>query len=512
MLEIRPLDTTAILLYLLGMSAMALYFSKRNTNTEEYFVGGRSFPGWAIGISLLGTTISSVSFLAFPAAAYALDWRLLVPNLCLPFVAILAIIVFIPFFRRAKLTSAFEYLEDRYGSVVRLYGTISYILLALLRVGKFLFLASIPLSLFSGLPMPTVILLLGIFVAFYTILGGIDAVIWSDVIQTIVLIVGGLICVGFIVWKLPGGIDQIFEVAGASNKFHLGSTNWNLSERTFWTVTLLGIFSWLTNYSADQNFIQRYAASRSTRDARMATATFSLLAVPTWTFFFLIGTCLFVFYSVLPDPHVAQLEADEVFPFFILSQIPAGLAGLIIAAVLAAAMSSLDSSINAVATLTVVDLIRPRFIKGRGDGFYLKAAKLVAILTSVIMILLAWLFSNMPKESMADLGWIVVSVFGGCLVGLFMLGFFSTKVDNQCVLVALPIAILLNFYLMLNTVGWLPQEWSVNIHAYWVGILVNIVFVCLAYGISLILGKPPGKQLEGLTIWTRENTRKIKTV
>ena len=130
------------------MSAMALYFSKRNTNTEEYFVGGRSFPGWAIGISLLGTTISSVSFLAFPAAAYALDWRLLVPNLCLPFVAILAIIVFIPFFRRAKLTSAFEYLEDRYGSVVRLYGTISYILLALLRVGKFLFLASIPIRYF----------------------------------------------------------------------------------------------------------------------------------------------------------------------------------------------------------------------------------------------------------------------------------------------------------------------------------------------------------------------------
>jgi SSS family solute:Na+ symporter len=174
-------------------------------------------------------------------------------------------------------------------------------------------------------------------------------------------------------------------------------------------------------------------------------------------------------------------------------------------------MSSLDSSINAVATLTVVDLIRPRFIKGREDAFYLKAAKLVAILTSAIMILLAWIFSTLPKESMADLGWIVVSVFGGCLVGLFMLGFFSTRVDNQCVLVALPISILLNFYLMLNTVGWLPQGWSIDIHSYWVGILVNIVFVCLAYGISLILSKPPGQRLEGLTIWTQENTRHIKT-
>ena len=505
MLEIRFLDAVCLVIYLLGMVAMALYFSRRNTSTEEYFVGSRSFPGWAIGISMLGTTVSSVSFLAFPAAAYSLDWRLLVPNLCLPLVAVLAILVFIPFFRRGKLTSAFEYLEDRYGRGVRLYGTISFILLALLRLGKFLFLAAIPLSLFSGASITTVIVVLGIFVAFYTIVGGIDAVIWSDVVQTLVLIVGGVVCVAFVVWQLPGGVGQIFEVARQSNKFSVGSTDWNLNERTFWTVSLLGIFSWLTNYSSDQNMIQRYAAAKSTRAARMATATFSVLAVPTWTFFFFLGTCLFVFYSVLPDPQVAQLDADEVFPFFILSQIPAGLAGLIIAAVLAAAMSSLDSNINAVATLAVVDLIRPRLFKGREDAFYLKAARLVALVTSAVMILLAVTFSRLAKESMADLGWIVISVFGGCLVGLFMLGFFTTRVDNRSVLTALPLAILLNVYLMLNTVGWLPQAWSVNIHSYWVGILVNIVFVLLAYGTSLILRRTPG-HLRGLTVWTQEGS------
>ncbi|MEA1951854.1 MAG: sodium:solute symporter [Planctomycetota bacterium] len=497
----RPLDIIAIVAYLAAVAGMGVYFARKNKSTEEYFVGNRSFPGWVVGLSMLGTTISSVTFLAFPAAAFKLDWRLIVPNLFVPAVAVLAIVVFIPFFRRGRLTSAFEYLGDRYGPVTRLYGTFSFIFLQLLRLGKILFLVAIPINILTGVPMTTVIVAAGIFIAFYTVAGGIEAVIWTDVIQAIVLIVGGVVCFIYIVMSLPGGLPQIFEIASADGKFHVGSMDWDLGKRTFWTVAMLGIFNWIVIYSSDQNIIQRYAAAASTREARKATAVYSLVAVPTWVFFFFLGTCVFVFYRVFPDPRIATLEADQVFPYFILTKIPAGIAGITIAGVLAAAMSSLDSSINAISTVTVVDILKPYICPGRDDRFYLRFARVLATCTAGMMIGGAVFFQHVPKESMADLSLIVASVFGGCMVGLFMMGFFTTRVDNRSALIALGLAIGLNVYFVLNTLGWLPETMRIDVHAYWVGMIVNGFFVTTAYGISLI-SKGSRENLDGLTIWT----------
>ncbi len=511
MVEIRPLDIVVICLYLAGMALVGMYFSRRNQSTEDYFVGGRAFPGWALGLSMLGTSISSITFLAFPAAAYELDWRQLVSNLMLPLVAVLAIVVFIPFFRRGQLTSAFEYLEDRYGRVARLYGTLSFILLQLLRLGTVLALVSIPVSLLTGIPMHVVIVAVGIFIAFYTVAGGFDAVIWTDVVQAVVLWFGGLVCVTYIAWNLPEGPGQIFSVASAHEKFSLGSMEFSLGERTFWTVALLGIFNWLAMYSSDQNFVQRYVAAKSTREARRATILYSCAAVPTWTFFFFVGTCVFVWYQTFPEQLIdpasdspRQLAADQVFPHFILTQIPAGLAGLTIAGVLAAAMSSLDSSINAIATITTVDLLKPYLLKGRDDRFYLRMARTVATVVAGLMIAGALVITRIEKETMNDLNWIVASVFGGCLVGLFMMGFFTRRVDNFSAMVALVVGIALNIYLGLCDAGWLPEQISVPVHAYWIGILVNLAFCVIAYAVSLFRGPP--QALPGLTVWSmRQN-------
>ncbi len=500
-LDIRPLDIAAVLVYLAGMAAMGIHFARRNQNTEEYFVGSRSFPGWAVGLSMLGTSISSVTFLAFPAAAYVLDWRQLVSNLMLPFVAVLAILVFIPFFRRGRLTSAFEYLGDRYGPGARLYGTISFIFLQLIRLSKVLFLVSIPVSLLTGTPLWVVIVAAGIFIAFYTIAGGIDAVIWTDVVQAIVLWAGGLVCCLYIALKLPDGFGQILSVGAEHGKFGVGPMEWSLDERTFWAVAVLGIYNWLAMYSSDQNFVQRYVASKSMREARKAATLYSATAVPTWTFFFFVGTCVFVFFTVFPDPQVADLEADEVFPYFILTKIPAGIAGLVIAGVLAAAMSSLDSSINAIATISTVDLLKPYLAKGRDDGFYLLSARIIGAAASALMIVGAIIFSAVPKESMNDLSWIVASVFGGCMMGMFMLGFFTKRVDYVSLMIALALATLLNVYLGVNVAGWLPKALTINVHAYWVGMLVNAAFIVVAYGISVIRRRPQ-PSLEGLTVWT----------
>lgn len=499
--QIRVLDLVAILVYLVGTLGVALYFARRNTSTEEYFVGGRRFAGWVIGLSMLGTIVSSSSFLALPAAAYALDWRQLSVNLALPFVAVLAVVVFIPLFRQGRLTSAFEYLGRRYGPVPRLYGAISFVVMQLIRTAQVLFLVSLAVHALTGVRLETVIVAAGVFVAFYTVVGGIDAVIWTDVIQAVVLVVGGVLCAGYVILALPGGLGQAVEVASAHDKFSLGSFDWDLGRRTFWTVALLGVVNWLAIYGGDQNLVQRYASARSTREARKATILYSALALPMWTFFFLVGTCLFAFYQVFPDEVVSGLEADQVLPYFILQHIPAGVAGLVIAAVIAAAMSTLDSSLSAIATVSVVDLMRPLLGSRRSDVFDLWAARVIATGAAVLMVVGALLFVRLPKESMNDVSLIVTSVFGGCLMGLFMVGFFTRRVDGTSATVALAGAVAFNVYLGLGALGFLPEDLAFPAHSYWVGFLVNAAFILLAYGLGVVRRAPKG-DLAGLTVWT----------
>ncbi len=501
--QFRSLDLVAIVVYLGGMIAIAIYFARRNTDTEEYFVGNRGFAGWVIGLSMLGTIVSSSTFLALPAAAYALDWRQLSVNLALPFVAVLAVVFFIPLFRHGRMTSAFEYLGLRYGPLPRLYGTISFIVMQLIRTAQVLFLVALPIQFLTGAPIEVVIIAAGIFVALYTIVGGIDAVIWTDVIQTLVLIVGGLICLIYVVISLPQGVSQVIEVGAAHDKFSLGSFDWDLGRRTFWTVSLLGVVNWLAIYGGDQNLVQRYVAAKSTREARKATIIYSAIALPMWTFFFFVGTSVFVFYQVFPNELAAGLQVDQVLPYFILHHVPAGVAGVLVAAIVAAAMSTLDSSINAIATVTVVDLLKPFLARSRSDRYYLWCAKLTATGAATLMILGALTFSYIPKESMNDISLIVTSVFGGCLMGLFMVGFFTRRVDGFSATVALVVAVTFNMYLGLGTAHLLPA-WSIlPVHSYWVGLLVNSSFIILAYVMSL-LRRTPKVDLGGLTVWTME--------
>ncbi len=504
--SVRIIDLAVIVIYLGAMLGIALYFARRNTNTEEYFVGGRAFGGWVLGLSMLGTIVSSTTFLALPAAAFALDWRQLSVNLVLPLVAILAVLVFIPLFRRGKRTSAFEYLGARFGTLPRLYGTISFLVMQLVRTGQVLFLVALPIQFLSGAPLGVVIVSAGVFVAVYTVVGGIDAVIWTDVLQALVLIAGGLICAAYVLLSLPGGWQQLAAVGIENQKFSLGSFDWYLGQRTFWTVALLGLVNWLAIYGGDQNLVQRYVSARSTREARKATLLYTTVALPMWVLFFFVGTSLFVYYQVYPDPMILDLEADQVLPYFILQRIPAGVAGLVIAAVIAAAMSTLDSSLNAIATVSVVDVLRPYLAPGRSDGFYLWAARAIVLVAAGVMIAGGLIFAWLPKESMNDVSLIVTSIFGGCLMGLFMVGFFTRRVDGVSACAGLAIALVLNLYLGLGALSLLPERLTLPVHSYWVGLLVNMVFIGVAYSVSLLRGTQRG-ELEGLTIWTMNPER-----
>lgn len=500
-LAIRSLDVLAVAVYLTAMLGIGLYCSRRSASAENYFVGRRNFPGWVVALSMLGTIVSSTTFLALPAAAYVLDWRQLTVNLVVPFIAVLAVVVFIPFFRRGGLTSAFEYLGDRFGQPARVYGTLGFIFLQLIRVAQVLFLVSLPLQFLTGAPIEWVIVGGGIFVALYAIAGGMETVVWAGATQAAIMLGGGALCLGAVVLQLPGGFGQILELGQAHQKFSLGKLEWNLGERTFYTVLILGVLNWLNIYSGEQTLVQRYVSASSMREARKATLLFSAVAVPMWTTFFFIGTALFVFFRVFPDPAVAGLQADQVMPYFVLKHIPAGLAGLVIAAVIAAAMSSLDSGVNSIATVIVVDLLKPHLAKGRSDQFYLRAARIATGAAILVMTLGAFTFSRLEKESMNDVSLIVFSVLGGAVTGLYMVGFFTRRVDGFSANVALIVSVALNIYLGLGVMGVLPPGWKLGLHSYWVGAVVNLAFIVVAYGVSLLRPRST-RDLTGLTVWT----------
>jgi len=500
--SIRLADVITVAIYLSAMIVVGFYFAKRNKTTEEYFVGNRSFSGWVIGLSMLGTIISSATFLALPAAAFILDWRQLVVNLVVPFVAILAVVIFIPFFRRGKLTSAFEYLGERYGKAPRLYGTVSFIILQLFRLTQVLFLASIVVQFLTGIPILWVIIFLGTFIGFYTVFGGIEAVIWTDVVQALILLLGGVMAIIWMTIQIPGGLPQIISTGFEFNKFSLGEFDFDLAERTFYTVIILGLVQWLGIYAGDQNLVQRYVAAKSTKEAQKATIVYTVIALPMWIMFFFIGTSLFVFYFNYPSDIVAVLDADQVFPFFILTEMPPIVSGIIISAVIAATMSTMDSGINSIATVSIVDIIRPYLAKNKPDEYYLKLAKLLALCVTVIGIIGAIMFSNLEKESMNHLSLIISSVFGGCLMGLFIIGFFTERVDGFSATIGMSVAVLFNIYLGLSLLSVIPESLRVPIHSYWVGALVNMVFFTVAYSISLFR-KPQRKDLTDLTVWTK---------
>ena len=501
------INLSVVALFLLGMAGIGVYFLKRNNSSEEYFLGGRKIPGWALGLSMVGTSISSITFLALPAAAFVLDYRQLTPNLFMPVAALIACWIFIPFFRRGLKTTAYEYLESRYGTGIRIYAALYSLLGQLLRLAIILYLVVLPLSEMLDISESTAILAFGVITCFYTVFGGIEAVVWTDVVQTVILLGGGLLCVAAVAFQLPGGLPQILEIGMEYDKFSLGPLDFSFSERTFWVMSLIGFIGFISEFSSNQNVVQRYIAAPTLREARKATLICIVMSLPTWIFFFFIGSCLFAYYKVFPSAEVAAMKPDDVLPHFILTEIWPGVGGVIIAACLAAAMSSLSSSINAVSTIWTIDFLRLMRRKGN-DRFELVNAKLASGAAGIIMIAGAWGISLIPRESVYDLSAILGALL--CSAGLtpFMLGFFTTRIGNRAILSGMYAALVFSVYNILNYFKLLPEPLQWNIHIYMAGPVCNGVMLAVALAYSLFRPEPVTEQLRGLTVWTLDSPGK----
>jgi SSS family solute:Na+ symporter len=487
-------DLCVLVVYLAGTVAFGLWMGRRSGTPENFMAAGGNLPSWAVGLSIFGTFVSSISFLALPGKAVAGDWNPFVFSLTIPLAAWVAVRFFVPFFRRSNEVSAYQHLEHRFGSWARLYAVTCYLLTQLGRMGTIMYLVALALAPLTGWGIPTLILVTGVIVVVYAMFGGITAVIWTDVVQSIVLIVGALACVLVLLTGMPEGPGQLFAIAREHDKFSLGSFAFQFSTSTFWVVLLYGLFINLQNFGIDQNFVQRYHTARSVQEARRSVWSGGLLYLPVSAFFLFIGTALFAFYTAQPErlPEGLNLaeETDKVFPHFIVAELPLGLTGLVIAAIFAAAQSTVSSSVNGAATLIGCDIYR-RFIRPDADERSMMRVLRGSTLVVGVLGTLAAL-AMIKMESALDAWWDWAGVASGGMLGLFLLGMIARKARNAAAITGVLAGILVIIWMTLSTQAFWPEAWAgwaSPFHSFMTVVVGTSTILLTGFLMTLVLGR-----------------------
>ena len=445
---LRSADFIVLVLYVGGVVGLGCWFFKKSRTTEEFMVAGRALPGWVVGFSLFGTFLSSISFLALPGKAYADNWNGFVFSLSLPLAAFVATRYFVPYYRKGDSVSAYSHLEDRFGAWARTYAVICYLLTQVARTGAILYLVALALAPLTGFEVTTIIIVTGVLVTLYTLLGGIEAVIWTDCLQSVVLAGGAFLCAILLLNGVPGGASEIARVAAEHGKFSLGEFGLSLAAPTFWVVLIYGLVMNLQNFGIDQSYVQRYAAARSDDDAKASVWMGALMYLPVSAVFFFIGTALFVFYRLNPGLLPTGLAGDSVFPHFIVTQLPAGVTGLLIAAIVAAAMSSVDTSLNSSATLILCDVYKRHWRKQASERESMLVLYGATLLGGLVGTGTAVALTSV--RSTLDAWWQLSGVFSGGMLGLFLLGMIARRAGNAVAGIGVTAGVLVIIWMTLS--------------------------------------------------------------
>ncbi len=472
----HPIDIIIFLLYLTGIVLFGSSFYRKNKSSAAFTLGNNTIPTWVISMSVFATFVSSISYLALPGQAYQTNWNPFVFSLSIPFAIFMAMKFFVPLYRSVNSPSAYTYLEIRFGPWAKYYASTMYLLTQLMRAGTILFLLALTLHVILGWSIVTIIIITGLSVMVYSLLGGIQAVVWTDAIQGIILIAGALVCTVVLLFSMPEGPDQLFRIAAENKKFSMGSMSAELTTSTFWVVLIYGFVINLQNYGIDQNYIQRYMAASSEKEAKKTAFYGGLLYIPVSLLFMFIGTGLFSYFSARSGLLPAEVTGDKVFPWFIVHNLPAGLTGLLIASIFAAGMSTISTSINSSATVILTDYMK-RTVKGDDTG---KKSMKILYTASFIFSLLSICISiaMINVQSVLDAWWKLASIFSGGMLGLFLLGYFSKKVNNPAAIAGVVAGVLIIGWMSLSPIiftGENMQRYASPFHGY-----LSIVFGTMA--------------------------------
>ena len=430
------IDVTMLVLYALLMIGMGIYYKRKTRTSEEFMVAGRTIPAWAAGLAVMGAYTSSISYVAVPGKAFLSNWHPLLFALAVIPVAWVVCRYAVPYYRKMKLISVYSFLEERLGQWGRAYAALVFILLQISRIAVILYLVALVFRLVFFTTAQTeesgnevliaVIVIIGLITVFYTLLGGMQAVIWTDVVQSIIMIGALAYCAIALSMQVFSGPEPLIASAWP-DKFSPG-----LVDRTIWAMIIFAVVENLRNLLTDQNYVQKYASCPTERDAKRSIWIAMGIYIPLTAVFVYIGTCLWAYYSTgteLQDAGIITAETikgDHIFPHYIANQLPAGMRGLIVAAIIAAAMSTISSAFNCAATVSLLDFYK-RYLKpdisDRGSVIFLRIATLVWGVVGTACALLM-----LRVGSVLDVWWKVSGIFGGPIVGLFLLSLIKIRV------------------------------------------------------------------------------------
>jgi SSS family transporter len=494
----RPFGTVNFIVlatYLVAMVGVGVYFARKSKNTDDYFRGGQKIVWWAAGCSIFATMLSSITYMAIPAKAFAQDVVYLVGNMMIPAVAPIVVFLFLPFFRQIDATSAYEYLEKRFNRAVRLFASALFTLFHVFRMGIVMSLAALALAAVTPFSAETCILIMGVLSVVYCTLGGVEAVVWTDTIQTIVLLGGALLCCVLMVGGADGGLGSLLRDAGSEGKLHWFNLHWDPTSMSLalWVVIIGAIGQNLSTYTADQAVVQRYMTTPDMRRAANSLWTAALLAVPASWLFFFMGIGLWGFYKAHPGKLDPTITTDQILPLFISRETPIGFAGLIVAGIFAAAQSTISTSMNSTATAVITDFMRP-FNLLKTERGYLNWARLLTVLLGTAGTLLGLLFVHPDIKSLFDEFIKVIGLFMGVLGGLFGLGILTRRTSGAAALVGAVggAAIVLAVERFTDITGYLYAAIGIGACAV-IGFAASFVLPAQSRG------------LEGLTIYTRRD-------
>jgi SSS family solute:Na+ symporter len=503
MTGLRWLDLAVIVIYMAAMLLVGLRFARRQTTTESYFVAKRSIPSWALGISIYAALITSITFIAYPGSAYAGNWNELVPGFMAFLVLLVVGAVVIPFYRHAVGMSAYEYFERRFGYKVRAYSAFAFAMGHFSKMGFVFFTTSLTVSGITGWNIYVVMIGTGLVTVTYTVMGGLEAVIWTDVIQGFVKVIGVVVTLGVLCWIMPGGISAGFDAAWQQHKFSLGSTAFDFSQKgAIWPMLLYGLFFYLQKYGADQTFVQRYLVAKTDRQAWKGVLLGATLCVPAWAVFMLIGTLIWAYYhlshEVLP---LTVDKADKVFPHFLATKVPAGLAGLFMASLFSAAMAMLSSDLNCLSVVFVEDFYR-RLKPQATDRQRLWMGKMTVgvcgTLAILIAVVIAW-----KSERVLSLYLTASSIVAGGLAGLFMLAFLCPRANARGAGIGIVACLAFTAWGTL-TAGKAPTldlgAWNCRMLPIMVGVWAHVVLFVVGYLASWLSAAPVAEN-RSMTLW-----------
>lgn len=492
--EFGWLNYAVLALYFIGMLLLGFFFMKNNSNTDDYFKASGRIPWWAAGISIFATMLSAITFISIPAKTYATDWRMLMFNMTIILAVPIIIRYFLPFFLRFKLDTAYEYLEIRFSRSIRWVASALFTFFMISRIAIVLFLPSLALNAVTGFNIYYAILIMSLVTIIYSTSGGMEAVVWGDVIQGFILVGGAIAAFVFMIIGIKGGFGEFWETTVTNNKLDTFDFRFDFSQPVFWVVIFGGLANTLISYTSDQSVVQRYMSTVNEKATAKSIWLNGIISVPISILFFLLGTGLFAFYKSNPEQmSITDSNIDSVFPQFIVSQMPAGFAGLLIASVFAAAMSTLSSNINSVSAVITSDFYKTIFSKASFKG-QMNVARwsgvIVGLLgTGMAIVLATWNIASLWDQFNTFLG-LLTSGLGA----LFILGIFFPRVNSLSAFVGLVSGVII-LYLM-------KAHSNASFLLYGlIGMISNII-------ISVIFSflNPNKKEIKGFT-WKTRNSK-----